>query len=68
MPVKPSNILNFESKDIGKFKENYIQFETNKYKFNESDFYLLDIYVTEYNRVDFLKNKMDLHFIKSIID
>lgn len=67
-PVKPSNILNFESKDIGKFKENYIQFETHKYKFNESDFYLLDIYVTEYNQVDFLKDKMDLHFIKSIID
>ena len=67
-PVKPSNILNFESKNIGMFEENYIQFETHKYKFNESDFYLLDIYVGKYNQVDFLKDKMDLHFIKSIIN
>ena len=25
-PVKPSNILNFESKNIGMFEENYISF------------------------------------------
>lgn len=67
-PVKPSHILNFESKDIENFEENYIQFKTHKYKFNENDFYLLDIYITKYNQVDFLKDKMDLHFIKSIID
>lgn len=50
------------------FEGNHIQFETHKNKFYEGDFYLLDIYVDKYNQVDFLKDKMDLHFIKSIIN
>ncbi len=64
VPVAPSKTLTFESRDLQAGDNNYIDFSTHKYKFNKNDFYLLDISISENNQVNFLKQNMDLHFIK----
>lgn len=66
-PVAPQMQLSFSiAEDLQEesYNKNYIDFSVSKYKFNEDDFYLLDISIGYNNKVEFLKNKMDLHFVR----
>ena len=60
-PTRPSQTLNFRCTN----EDCYTNFSTSKYKINDNDFYLLNIYVSKNNKLEFLHNGMDLHFVKS---
>ncbi len=68
-PVQPATILKFETiKNLndGEENQNFVHFSVNKFKFNEDDFYLLNINLCKNNNVQFLTENMDLHFIKKL--
>ena len=64
-PSVPAHILYFESADLKSDDTNYVQFSTSKYKFNDNDFYLLDIY-SRNDQASIVKPNTDLHFVKQV--
>ncbi len=60
VPVASSKILCFEYED----ENEKINFSVSKYAFNESDFFLLNIYLYEDHNLPCLTPNMNLHFFK----
>ncbi len=66
-PVAPSKIINFElSGDLQEdfYKTSNVDFSVSKYKFNENDFYFLNIYLRKNHKLKYITGDMTLHFIK----
>lgn len=64
-PSAPAHILYFQSADLTSDDAHYVWFSASKYKFNDNDFYLLDIY-SRNDQTSIIKPNTDLHFVKQI--